>query len=112
MQVAKTGGFALQVAKQAVLRLQINNILELGLTRSIARKSQSFGGFERIRPAEVQANTKGHFQRKLTGMQGRIYVGYRLSKLKPRASVKMRDVITNTPFLFFVIDCQDQAWAI
>ena len=35
-----------------------SNILELSLTRSIARKPQPFGGFKKICPAEVEASTK------------------------------------------------------
>ena len=42
-----------------------NTILQLSLTRSIARKPQSFEGFKRISPAKVKASTNAHFSKKV-----------------------------------------------
>ena len=44
------------------------SVLELSLTRSIAKNPQSFGGFRKIGPAEVKAIRKLVFQRKLAGV--------------------------------------------
>ena len=60
-----------KLSKPVLKRNYRNNILELSLAFLIARKSQSFGGFKGINPAEVEANTnvvKLVFPRKLTGM--------------------------------------------
>ena len=45
-----------------------NNILEISLTRSIARKPQSFGGFKKIGPQKLKQTQKLVFQKKLTGV--------------------------------------------
>ena len=42
-----------------------DNIMELGLTRSMARKPQSPGGFKRISPAEIEASTKAGVSEKV-----------------------------------------------
>ena len=42
-----------------------NNTLELSFARSIARKPQSFGGFKKIGPAEVEASTKARLLEKV-----------------------------------------------
>ena len=41
-----------------------NNILGLSLTRSIARKPQSFGRFKRISPPELEASTNARLSEK------------------------------------------------
>ena len=42
-----------------------NNVLELSLTRSTARKPQSFEGLKKLGPAEVKASAKVHLLKKV-----------------------------------------------
>ena len=54
-----------KLSRPVLKEIIYNNILELALTRSIARKPQSFGGFKKIGPAEVEAGTKAHLSEKI-----------------------------------------------
>ena len=56
----------IRMPSQPILKeIMYNNIWELSLTRSIARKLLSFGGFKRISPTEVEASTKARFSEKV-----------------------------------------------